>query len=370
MIRRRSTWSHEPAGSQCETGPSQHWGLFSLMLMDAPRCTCDRPPTTRFAGSSSPATAAISFAALAVALTISEGGPRIDSSGRDRAAATVDAPNGVAGGAGQERHGRKSADRGRGQQRGPDGGHSSDRDRDGRCSCDGGVRSRTARHHWPEHRAGDERRVPHAAAPPRPGHSCGRAAGAAPHPLIPQDRLREGGECPGLVPRALPRPGRVRPGSVQQHDADGVARRDAIAVGKEREPVRGRESPRARCSLARRCARPRSGRRRSATTTRSRCSFSSGRRGIAFAATASTSGRCELCVPRHLPQRRAGEQLEAHMRAHRVARKPEERDAAAALPNANGFAGLIATCHHSQHAEPVEHRLHDVVVARPTPHRS
>ena len=42
------------------------------------------------------ATAALSFAALAVALTISEGGAAMDSSGRELAPATVDAPTGVA----------------------------------------------------------------------------------------------------------------------------------------------------------------------------------------------------------------------------------------------------------------------------------
>ena len=41
------------------------------------------------------ATAALSFAALAVALTISEGGAAMDSSGRDLAPAAADAPTGV-----------------------------------------------------------------------------------------------------------------------------------------------------------------------------------------------------------------------------------------------------------------------------------
>ena len=70
-------------------------------------------------------------------------------------------------------------DRGRGQQRGSDGGHSSDRDRDGRCGCDGGVRSRTARHHWLRAPCWPCAACSSRCAPPPPGRSSGRAARAS-----------------------------------------------------------------------------------------------------------------------------------------------------------------------------------------------
>ena len=88
----------------------------------------------------------------------------------------------------------------------------------------------------------------------------------------------------------------------------------------------------------------------------------SGRRGIALAATASTSGRCSSRVAAHLAQRGPGEQLEAHVRAHRVAGQPEQRHAAQ-QPERERLRRLDRDLPPLQDAEPVEHRLHDVVVA-------
>ena len=67
-------------------------------------------------------------------------------------------------------------------------------------------------------------------------------------------------------------------------------------------------------------------------------------RGTARRRPPAPRDACSVGVPGHPAQGRAGEQLEAHHRRHRVAGQPEHRACRPTSPKANGLAGRMAIC--------------------------